>query len=196
MLSWKWLLFSWSYWNLCILLNYFHCGSNYLKGKKICVVWASDVSPWKHKPGHGTVGSHLMATRTSGDYPDSCLTGENTNYQTIPATDTHSDTTWEAQCLLLTWASVMCDDICQVSNISSSTAHLASSAVLNIRYSSILCSQDYSSARASAIPLPQQAKTVWHRSDALSKFASKNIFPKYEFFYLYFLWKTCTWIEN
>ena len=96
MLAWKWLLFSWSYWNLCILLNYFHCGSNYLKGKKICVVWASDVSPWKHKPGHGTVGSHLMATRTSGDYPDSCLTGENTNYQTIPATDTHSDTTWEA----------------------------------------------------------------------------------------------------
>ena len=108
---------------------------------------------------------------------------------------THTQTPLERQCLLLTWASVMCDDICQVSNISPSTAHLASSAVLNIRYSSILCSQDYSSARASAIPLPQQAKTVWHRSDVLSK-GSKNIFPKYEFFYLYFLWKTCTWIEN
>ena len=33
---------------------------------------------------------------------------------------THTQTPLEAQCLLLTWASVMCDDICQVSNISPS----------------------------------------------------------------------------
>ena len=83
----------------------------------MCVVLASDVSSWNHKPrGMGLWGAISWQPEPGVIIPDSCLTGENTNYWTISDTDTHSRHSADTvACICL-----MCVDICQVSNISPS----------------------------------------------------------------------------
>ena len=57
----------------------------------MCLVLASDVSSWNHKPrGMGLWGAISWQPEPGVIIPDSCLTGENTNYWTISDTDTHS----------------------------------------------------------------------------------------------------------